>query len=107
MDVEFSVDVIKSRAQSAPRVESATQVMVLGQAGSLDDALRAATAGMAQWLEQDYGLSLSETAQVLGSSVSFVVANLAGRSVGVAAKLDKALLRQVERAPGSTPGARP
>ena len=106
MDVEFSVDVIKSRAQSAPRVESATQLMVLGQAGSLDDALRAATAGMAQWLEQDYGLSLSETAQVLGSSVSFVVANLAGRSVGVAAKLDKALLQQVERVPGTPRGSR-
>lgn len=106
MDVEFSVDVIKSRPLSAPRVESATQLMVLGQAGSLDDALRAATAGMAQWLEQDYGLTLSETAQVLGSSVGYVVANLAGRSVGVAAKLDKALLRQVERAPGSAPGAR-
>lgn len=62
---------------------------------------------MAQWLEQDDGLSLSETAQVLGSSVSFAVANLAGRSVGVAAKRDKALLRQVERAPGMTPGAGP
>jgi hypothetical protein len=62
---------------------------------------------MAQWLEQDDRLSLSETAQVLGSSVSFVVANLAGRSVGVAAKLDKALLRQVERGPGRTPGAGP
>jgi len=37
----------------------------------------------------------------------FVVANLAGRSVGVAAKLDKALLRQVEWAPGRTPGAGP
>ncbi|MER2022521.1 MAG: acetamidase/formamidase family protein [Stenotrophomonas sp.] len=104
MDVDFSVEVIKSRAQSAPRVESATQLMVLGQAGSLDEALRAATAGMAQWLEQDYGLSLSETAQVLGSSVSFVVANLAGRSVGVAAKLDKSLLQQVERAPAAARG---
>ncbi|MCC7632946.1 acetamidase/formamidase family protein [Stenotrophomonas rhizophila] len=97
MDVEFRVELVKARPQSAPRVESATQLMVLGQAGSLDDALRAATAGMAQWLEQDYGLDLSETAQVMGSSVKFVVANLAGRSVGVAAKLDKALLGQIPR----------
>ena len=97
MDVEVRVELIKSTALSAPRVESATQLMVLGQAGSLDDALRAATAGMAQWLEQEYGLNLSQTAQVLGSSVQFVVANLAGRSVGVAAKLDKALLAQLPR----------
>lgn len=106
MDVEFRVELVKARPQSAPRVESATQLMVLGQAGSLDDALRAATAGMAQWLEQDYGLDLSETAQVMGSSVKFVVANLAGRSVGVAAKLDKALLGQIPRraaAPATAP----
>lgn len=92
MDVEFSVDVLEGRSISSPRVESASQIMVLGQAGSLDDALRAATAGLTQWLEEDYGLNLSESAQVLGSSVHYVVVNLAGRSVGVAAKLDKRLL---------------
>ncbi|HXU31671.1 MAG TPA: acetamidase/formamidase family protein [Thermoanaerobaculia bacterium] len=92
MDVEFSVDVLQGRSISGPRVESAGQIMALGQAGSLDDALRAATAGLTQWLEEDYGLNLSESAQVLGSSVHYVVVNLAGRSVGVAAKLDKRLL---------------
>ena len=33
------------------------------------DALRAATAGLLQWLKQDYGLDASQAAQVLGSSV--------------------------------------
>jgi acetamidase/formamidase len=93
MDVEFRVGVIHGKNISAPRVESDTQIMVLGQAGSLDDALRAATAGMIQWLQQDYGLTVSECAQVMGSSVHYVVANLAGRSVGLAAKLDKSVLR--------------
>ncbi|MFS2007654.1 acetamidase/formamidase family protein [Duganella sp. CT11-25] len=97
MDVEFDVDVIKGKAIGMPRVESPTQIMTLGQAGSLDDALRAATSGMLQWLQQDYGLSLSECAQVLGSAVKYSVPNLAGRSVGVAAKLDKTLLKR----PGS------
>jgi acetamidase/formamidase len=92
MDVEFAVDVVHGKAISTPRVESPTHIMVLGQAGSLDDALRAATTGLTQWLQQDYGLSLSESAQVLGSSVNYVVANLAGRSVGVAAKLEKTRL---------------
>lgn len=93
MDVEFTVDVLHGKPPpSTPRVESPTHLMALGQGGSLDDALRSATQGMAQWLEQDYGLTLSESAQVLGSSVQYVVANLAGRSVGVAAKLDKARL---------------
>lgn len=92
MDVEFSVEVVKGKAIGMPRVESPTHIMTLGQAGSLDDALRAATAGMTQWLEQDYGLSLSDSAVVLGSAVRYTVANLAGRSVGVAAKIRKDLL---------------
>ncbi|MES2039007.1 MAG: acetamidase/formamidase family protein [Pseudomonadota bacterium] len=97
MDVEFTVDVIKGKSVNAPRVESPTQIMVLGQAGSLDDALRAATGGMVQWLQQDYGLSLSECAQILGSAIHFSIPNLAGRSVGVAAKLDKTVLANLRR----------
>lgn len=92
MDVTFSVELIKGKAIAMPRVESPTQLMVLGQAGSLDDALKAASTGMIQWLQQDYGMTLSQTAQVLGSAMHYSVPNLAGRNVGVAAKLDKTLL---------------
>ncbi|HEY6943401.1 acetamidase/formamidase family protein [Dokdonella sp.] len=97
MDVEFAVDVVHGGAPSSPRVESASQLMVLGQAGSLDEAVRAATTGLIDWLRQDYGLDLSESAQVLGSAVEYRIANLAGRSVGVAAKLDKSLLAGLAR----------
>lgn len=92
MDVTFSVELIKGKAIGMPRVESPDQIMVLGQAGSLDDALKAASTGMIQWLQQDYGLTLSQSAQVLGSAMHYSVPNLAGRSVGVAAKIDKKLL---------------
>ncbi|MGI4879278.1 MAG: acetamidase/formamidase family protein, partial [Janthinobacterium lividum] len=92
MDVTFSVELIKGKAIGMPRVESPAQIMVLGQAGSLDDALKAASTGMIQWLEADYGMTLSQAAQVLGTAMHYSVPNLAGRSVGVAAKIDKALL---------------
>jgi acetamidase/formamidase len=92
MDVEFSVELIKRKAMPMPRVESPTELMVLGQAGSLDEALKQASTGLIQWLRQDYGLTLSEAAQVMGAAVRFTVPNLAGRSVGVAARIDKALL---------------
>ncbi|MEG3146861.1 acetamidase/formamidase family protein [Sphingomonas sp. RT2P30] len=92
MDVEFSVDLIKGRAIAMPRVESPTEIMVLGQAGSLDEATKAASTGMIQWLQQDYGLTLSEAAQVMGTALRYSIPNLAGRSVGVAARIDKALL---------------
>lgn len=92
MDVEFTVDVIKAKSIAMPRVESPDQIMVLGQAGSLDEALRSATTGLIQWLQQDYGLTLPECAILLGSAAHYSVPNLAGRSVGVALKLDKSLL---------------
>ncbi len=102
MEVEITVDVIKGKAIGMPRVESPTQLMVLGQAGSLDDALRSATTGMIQWLQKDYGLTLSECAQILGSAVRYSVANLAGRSVGVAAKIDKVVLGSMRSTDGSS-----
>ena len=92
MDVEFTVDVIKGASIAAPRVESPTQIMTLGQAGSLDEALRLGASAMVDWLVRDYGLTVSESAQVLGSAVKINVANLAGRSVGVAVRIDKAWL---------------
>lgn len=97
LDVVVSVALVKRQSITTPRVESPTQIMTLGQAGSSDDALRVATAGMLQWLRQGYGLSLSEATQVLGVAVQYHVANLAGRSVGVAAKVDKAVLATLPR----------
>lgn len=95
MDVEFSVDLIKGRQIGMPRVESPTALMTLGQAGSLDDALRVATSGLLQWLQQDYGMSLSEATQLLGTSVEYRIATLAGRNVGLAAKMPRAYLPPV------------
>lgn len=92
MDVTVTVDLIHGRTVSTPRVESPERIMVLGQAGSLDDALKAASTGMIQWLRDDYAMTLSQVAQVMGSAIRYDIANLAGRSVGVAAKLDKRLL---------------
>jgi amidase len=95
LDVVVKVELLKQPSISTPRVESPTQIMTLGQGGSSDDALRIATSGMLQWLRQAYGLNLSEATQVLGVAVQYQVANLAGRSVGVAARLDKAVLKSL------------
>jgi acetamidase/formamidase len=89
MDVEFSVDVIQRKAQATPRVESATHIMTVGLGGTLEDALRSATAGLAEWLEQDYNLTPSEIAMVLGTSVEYAISEVADRNAGVAAKLRK------------------
>lgn len=97
LDVEFSVEVQPGRPLSSPRIETTDRITVIGQAGSLDDALRAATTGMIQWLEQDYGLTLAESSMILGTAAEYRVATLAGRNAGMALSLDKARLASLSR----------
>lgn len=97
MEVEFTVDVVRDKSIRTPRVESDSDIMTVGLGGSLEDALRAATSGMAQWLEQDYGLTPSEIAQVLGTTAQFNINEVADRNTGVAAKLSKDRLRPLPK----------
>lgn len=99
LDVEFSVEVQPPRNMSSPRIETADRITVLGQAGSLDDALKAATSAMIQWLAQDYGLTVAEGSLVLGTAAEYRVATLAGRNAGMALSLDKARLASLPRRP--------
>ncbi len=93
MDVEFTVDVIPRKSAMGPRVETATHIMAVGLDGSIDDAFRMATAGMAQWLAQDYKLTPSEVAQVLGTSAEYKVSEVADRNAGVVLKINKERLK--------------
>lgn len=97
MEVEFTVGVLHDKSIRTPRVESDSDLMTVGLGGSLEDALRAATSGMSQWLEQDYGLTPSEIAQVLGTSAQFKISEVADRNAGVAANLSKARLRSLAK----------
>jgi len=101
MEVEFTVDVIVSKSISTPRVESGTEVMTVGLGGSLEDALRLAVASLGQWLEQDYALTPSEIAQVLGTSLQLRINEVADRNAGVTARLAKSALAPLVRAAGS------
>ena len=89
MDVEISVDVISKKRLRGPRVESATHIMAMGLAGSIDDAFREATSSMAQWLADEYKLTPSEVAQVLGTSAEYRVSEVADRNAGVVIKINK------------------
>lgn len=100
LDVEFSVDLLPARPLAAPRIETDEQIFVLGQAASMDEAVKAATAAMIQWLEQDYGLSVSEASLILGTAAEYRVATLAGRNAGMALGLEKARLSGLVVNPG-------
>ena len=98
MDVEFTVDVIPNKHLPSPRVENPTSIIALGYDGSLDSAFRDATSNMAQWLTDDYNLTPTEVAQVLGTASQYKVAEVADRNTGIALKDDKALLHPLPRA---------
>jgi amidase len=95
MDVEFTVDVLPPKALPGPRVESATHIMAMGLDGSIDDAFRDATANMAQWLMDDYKLTASEVAQVLGTAAEYKVSEVADRNAGVVLKINRDRLQSL------------
>lgn len=92
MDVTFTATLLKKSRIATPRVETATHYWAIGQSGTAEDAIKIATAGLTQWLEQRYGLSLSDAAVILGSAAEYRVATLAGQNVGMVAGIAKARL---------------
>ena len=95
MDVEFTVDLISGKRIPGPRVESAAHIMAMGLDGSLDDAFRNATSNMADWLANNYKLTPSEIAQVLGSAAEYKVSEVADRNAGMILKINKDRLKQL------------
>ena len=98
MDVEFTADVIPGKRVPGPRVESATHLMAMGLGGSIDDAFRDATSNMAQWLADQYKLTPSEVAQVLGTSAEYKVSEVADRNAGIVLKINKERLQPLTSA---------
>jgi len=92
MDVEFTVDVVPEKRPPAPRVETVTAIMAMGL-GSIEEAFRGATSNMAQWLADDYQLTPSEMAQVLGTAAQYHVSEAADRNAGMVLSIDKARLQ--------------
>ena len=88
-EVEFSVDVIPGTHLQGRRIETPTHIITMGLSASIDDALKGATDAMAKWLNEDYSLTPSETAQVLGTAAEYEVSEVADRNSGVVLKINK------------------
>jgi amidase len=97
LEVEFSVDLIRSKTLTMPRAESETHLMAMGVAGSLTDATREATTSLAEWLVTDQALSASDVALVMGTAVEYDIAALVGPQVNVVARIRKADIPRHER----------
>ena len=99
LDVEFTVRVIKKEVLSLnyPRVEDSIYLMATGFDKSLDDALKMATSGLLEWLQQDYHLSLQEATQVMSTSIEYTIAEIADPEVEVVAKIKKEVLKTLKK----------
>jgi amidase len=95
MDVEITVDVIPNKRIGDPRIETADEIITMGLDGSLDDAFKEATNDMAVWLAEDYKLTPSEAAQVMGAAAEYRVSEAADRNAGVVLKMNKKYLRPI------------
>ena len=97
MDVEFTVEVLKDKKLSTPFVETDQYFEAMALAGSLDDAFREATGRLTRWLMDEYKLTPSEAAVVMGSSVEYRISEVADRNAGVVARLRKDRLAMLGR----------
>ena len=102
MDVEFSVKLIPNGApltagERGPRFESPEWLMASGISSSITLALQKATTALARWMKEDYALSDTEVALILGTRIRYDIAAVPADQMHVVAKVNKialAALRQ-------------
>ena len=107
MDVELTVDVIPDKHIGGRRIETPAAIIAMGLDGSLDAAFKEATANMALWLAEDYGLTPSEVAQVIGTAAEYHVSEVADRNVGIVLKIGKDRLRTLTPSPATSASGTP
>lgn len=95
MDVQFTVDVIPGKSLGQTRVENAQYVMVMGAAGDLDAAMKAATTGLSRHLAEAYHLTPQDIAAVLGTAMEYQIAEVVDSEYGVVAKVSKDALSRL------------
>ena len=92
MDVDFTVTLIKKKAISWPRLETATHVMALGTARPLLEAFQHAPAELQQLLIADYGFTERGAQTFMGQAAEYEISNVVDPNFTVVAKVRKDML---------------
>ena len=95
LDLEFRVELIRGESAGVPRAEDAEYRMAMGIGGSLNEALQQATTNMARWLQRDFKLNRAEVAYVLGTAMSYDVAEVVDPQYHVVARVSKEALARI------------
>jgi len=97
LNFTFTVNLIKkpNKQLEYPRVEDNTYIMSIGMDTSLDHALKIATKGLLDWLQEDYHLTLEEASQVMGTSMEYKISEIVDPQVEIVAMIKKSLLKNI------------
>ena len=71
--------------------------MAIGSGESLDKAIKIATSGLLEWLQQDYQITLQEATQVMSTTIEYTIAEIADPEVIVVAKMNKQFLKFLKK----------
>jgi amidase len=91
-NVRFTVNLIKGKKISWPRLINDQVIMTIGSTRPLIDALRLACSDMVNWLVEDYGFDKIEALQLLGQTAELEIANVVDPQYSVACILNKKYL---------------
>jgi amidase len=93
-NVKFTVGLIKGKKIDWPHLINDNEIMSIGSARPLTDALRLACVDMVNWLVSDYGFEKYEAVQLLGQAAHLYVANVVDPQFTVGCALNKKYLPQ-------------
>ncbi|HEY4199780.1 MAG TPA: acetamidase/formamidase family protein [Devosiaceae bacterium] len=88
-EVTVTLTVEKDRTIVWPRAETADDIITIGNARPLDQALQHATTEMLAWLKQDYGLDRTAASHLLGQVVRYDVGNVFDPAYTMACRVAK------------------
>ena len=93
LDVEFSVELRKSKKIAWPRMENEDYIMVLGSSRSFVEALQHANTEMQRWLMTDYGFDERGSSLLMGQAMESEIANVVDPEFTIVAKMRKRYLK--------------
>jgi amidase len=95
MEFTFVTRVIKSTDLKInyPRIEDSQHIIAIATDEKMEEALKKATLGLLNWVQDEYGLTLNEATQVIGPAIEYKIPTLAGPRFEIAAMLPKEHLK--------------
>jgi acetamidase/formamidase len=98
LDVQFTVNVLKGKQLSMPRLENDTHIISIASqpefSSSTDAAIRSANSDLLHWLTSEFALTQPEAHMLLGAAVEHKIATYFGTTT---ASIRKQYLRGRER----------